>query len=192
MLKFILPKFNFNVERWKWNKEYRVYVSTMGHFKDEYKQPISIKINKTGYVMIKTHAGVKSAHRLVMLTWLPIPNAEDLTVDHLDHNKRNNSLKNLEWVTHKENQKRAADDYISMEEIKIEPSKTLKLCVYLDSKNKIYFENCESAAAWLVTQKKYINNNDKKELSPIELAAKIHRKASCGRTYFYKWSYVFV
>ena len=40
-----------------------------------------------------------------MLTWKPIPNAESLTVDHLDHNKRNNSVENLEWITSSDNQK---------------------------------------------------------------------------------------
>ena len=36
MFKFILPKFILRVERWKWNKEYRIYVSNMGHFRDEH------------------------------------------------------------------------------------------------------------------------------------------------------------
>jgi hypothetical protein len=51
-------------------------------------------------------------HRLVMLTWKPTPEAEGLTVDHLDHNKRNNALSNLEWVTREENVRRAAEDYL--------------------------------------------------------------------------------
>jgi hypothetical protein len=45
-----------------------------------------------------------------MLTWKPIPDAENLTVDHLNHNKRDNSLYNLEWVTQKENLRRAKED----------------------------------------------------------------------------------
>ena len=47
-----------------------------------------------------------------MLTFRPIPNAEDLTVDHLNHNKRDNSLDNLEWVTKEENWDRANADLI--------------------------------------------------------------------------------
>jgi hypothetical protein len=38
--------------------------------------------------------------------------AENLTVDHLDHNKRNNSLDNLEWVSEEENLRRAKADLI--------------------------------------------------------------------------------
>ena len=47
-----------------------------------------------------------------MLTWKPIPDAENLTVDHLNHNKRDNSVANLEWVTFTENQTRASRDQI--------------------------------------------------------------------------------
>ena len=117
MCKFILPKLNFKIEKWKYNKEYRIFVSTLGNFKDEHKKNMPIKINNsTGYVMVETPYGYKQAHRLVMLTFKPIPNAEGLTVDHKNHNKRCNELNNLEWITREENQKRArADLYIDLE-----------------------------------------------------------------------------
>ena len=94
-MKWISPRFIFKVERWKWNKEYRVYVSNLGNFKNEHKQNLPFLINQNGYIIIKTENGYKLAHRLVMLTFCPIPNAEDLTVDHKNHNKRDNSLDNL-------------------------------------------------------------------------------------------------
>lgn len=115
-MKFIFPSFNISWERWKWNKEYRVYVSNKGHIRDEHKQLIAPKVNSNGYLAFNYRGKYKSIHRLVMLTWRPIPNAEDLTVDHLDHNKRNNSLDNLEWVSEKENLQRASRDYISENE----------------------------------------------------------------------------
>lgn len=46
-------------------------------------------------------------HRLVMMAFRPIPNAEDMEVNHIDGNKRNNCLENLEWVTSSENQRHA-------------------------------------------------------------------------------------
>lgn len=121
-MKFIFPSFNFKIEKWKWNSEYRVYVSTLGNFKDEHKCFLPLKIsNNKGYVFIRTANGFKAAHRLVLLTFRPIPNAEELIVDHKNHNKRDNSLENLEWVSFKENQRRAEKDrvYIKKEEEKI-------------------------------------------------------------------------
>lgn len=46
-------------------------------------------------------------HRLIMIVFKPVDGYENLTVDHIDCNKHNNSLDNLEWVTSKENTHRA-------------------------------------------------------------------------------------
>lgn len=45
----------------------------------------------------------KKIHRLVLETYCPCENMKDLQVNHLDENKENNSLNNLEWCTAKEN-----------------------------------------------------------------------------------------
>ena len=109
----IFPTISLRVERWKFNKDYGVYVSTLGNFKDRHKRRLPIKI-RDGYCYIETEIGKwKSAHRLVMLTWKPIPNAEELTVDHLNHNKRENTIYNLEWVSEAENQRRAKIDNLT-------------------------------------------------------------------------------
>ena len=112
MFKFICPRFIFKVEKWKWNKEFRLYVSNTGKFRDEHKQPIPIKLNQNGYIVIKTRNGYQTAHRLVMKTWMPTEDMDNLTVDHLDHNKRNNCVDNLEWVTESENKRRAKEDHL--------------------------------------------------------------------------------
>lgn len=44
-------------------------------------------------------------HRLMMLTFYPKENSDNLEVNHIDGNPQNNNLENLEWVTSKENQK---------------------------------------------------------------------------------------
>lgn len=109
----ILPTLHFRIERWKFNKEYGVYVSTLGNFKDRHKRRLPIVIRSNGYCSVKTEScNFKAAHRLVMLTWCPIPNAEEMTVDHKNHNKRDNSLDNLEWVTRAENLRRAREDFV--------------------------------------------------------------------------------
>ena len=52
-----------------------------------------------------------SIHRLVLMTWRPLPNdGTPMTVDHLDSNRRNNHLDNLEWVSEKENLRRASEN----------------------------------------------------------------------------------
>lgn len=46
-------------------------------------------------------------HRLVMETFSPNPNSRNLQVNHIDGNKTNNNLENLEWCTGLENMRRA-------------------------------------------------------------------------------------
>lgn len=111
----MFPTIKLNIERWKYNSTFELYVSNMGHVKNKSKADVAPKIMQNGYVVI--YVGGSNPHwmllhRLVMLTWKPTPEAEDLTVDHLDHNKRNNALSNLEWVTQEENERRAAKDYL--------------------------------------------------------------------------------
>ena len=158
MLKFIAPKFLFKVERWKWNPDYRIYVSNMGHFKNEYKQDLPIKIGKkNGYCgIIVPNFGFKYAHRLVMLTWKPIPDAENLTVDHLDHNKRNNAVDNLEWVTKEENWARAQEDLHDDAAAGSESQTQIKDLTPAQPRykagKKLLFNSLDDAAAWCVQQ----------------------------------------
>jgi HNH endonuclease len=52
---------------------------------------------------------VKKVHRLVALTYLPNPNNYPV-VRHLDNNKKNNHVSNLEWCTYSTNLQQAYDD----------------------------------------------------------------------------------
>lgn len=45
--------------------------------------------------------------RLVLDAWNPTENEESFDVDHVDNNPFNNQLKNLRWLSHRENVKRA-------------------------------------------------------------------------------------
>lgn len=112
MTNIKLPKISFKVERWKYNKELHIYVSNYGNFLDNDKKPIPIKIDNSGYVRIRVGRTLHLAHRVVMTTWRPIVNPIGATVDHLNHNKRDNSLKNLEWVSKEENIRRAISDFV--------------------------------------------------------------------------------
>ena len=64
-----------------------------------------------GYASIyTTESGFWSVHQLVAQTWIPNNDPSKNTVDHLDHNKRNNNVKNLEWCTVAENRARGERD----------------------------------------------------------------------------------
>ena len=44
-----------------------------------------------------------SIHRLVAMTFNPVPNMNELEVNHIDGNKENNAIWNLEWMSHYDN-----------------------------------------------------------------------------------------
>lgn len=160
-MNFIFPKLIFTIEKWKWNKEYQLYVSNLGHFKDEHKNIIPIKIDRGGYVVIRTKNGLTKAHRVVMKTFCPTVDMDNLTVDHLDHNKRNNSVINLEWVTKEENKRRAVEDFIST--IGEEPVSTNKNYIFSLIKDDqlfiLNFKTYEELAEWLIIKEKMGHNN---------------------------------
>ena len=179
MFKIILPKFNLRVEKWKWNKEYRIYVSTLGNFKDEYKRNLPIQIaQRDGYCMIKTSVGIKKAHRLVMLTWKPIPNAENLTVDHLNHNKRDNSLYNLEWVSREENLRRSDRD------VTLEREEPYSITIRIKGKE---FKNYKEAIDFC---KSKIHPNQRNIVKDKKILANIKKAIKTNGTYLNKHWYL--
>jgi len=98
---------HFTIERWKYNKRYNLYVSTLGRIKHK-KVIIEPQINTSGYCVLPHDYAVEGlsslVHRLVLETF---KGKSDLTVDHLNSNKRDNRLCNLEYVSQEENQRRA-------------------------------------------------------------------------------------
>ena len=86
----MLPSFTLNIERWRWNEEFQLWVSNQGHFKDKDGKVVPIKIDPNrGYCKVN----FQFAHRVVAMTWIPCENPKEMTVDHLNHNKRDNSVK---------------------------------------------------------------------------------------------------
>ncbi len=67
---------------------------------------LSPSIDKDGYLKILLYNGQGKSiaiHRVILMTWKPVENMENLQVNHKDENKQNNNLDNLEWMTCKEN-----------------------------------------------------------------------------------------
>lgn len=112
------------MERWKPVKDYEGFyeVSNHGQVRSLSKQDrlgrskegkIKAQCNNgTGYMVVNLKVDgkqkMKTVHRLVAETF--IPNPLDLPeVNHIDGNKQNNCVENLEWCTHSENTKHAFD-----------------------------------------------------------------------------------
>ena len=158
-MHFIMPRFFVNCERWKWNEDLRIYVSTHGHFKDEHKRNKPCKV-KSNYFWVNVDGKWLPAHRVVLLTWRPLPNdGEPMTVDHLNSITRDNRLCNLEWVTREENLRRANDNVLNVSK-KVTPRNSIQelpFGVPLLSKN-LGFDN-HDAVPYSDLRKK-INNNE--------------------------------
>ncbi|MEG1995859.1 MAG: HNH endonuclease signature motif containing protein [Bacilli bacterium] len=64
-------------------------------------------INRCGYrqvsILINGFYKTLSVHRLIMKTFKPMVDMDNLDVNHIDGNKTNNNISNLEWCTRSEN-----------------------------------------------------------------------------------------
>lgn len=166
----MMPNFHFTIERWKYNPTFELYVSNMGHIRNKSKADIAPKVAPSGYLSVKVGGSINGymlLHRVVMLTWKPTPEAESLTVDHLDHNKRNNALSNLEWVVAEENLRRAQEDQVlakevidhHLVEVRVDASKvsgyilTAKAEQHPTLKDEMQFDNVASIIAFIETKR---------------------------------------
>lgn len=98
-----VPVINIEEEKWKnvrgtWDYE----VSSLGRARKVGKRKLITGYTRNGYIYVQINKKQKSLHRLVAEAFLPNPNGKE-QVDHLNGNRLDNRVKNLRWVTPKEN-----------------------------------------------------------------------------------------
>lgn len=104
------------MEEWKAIKDFPLYeVSSDGRIRKATTKRIKApEISKTGYPTIRLSCGKAATgkhfniHRIVAETFIDNPNNYPC-VNHIDGNKANNNVSNLEWCTYSHNNKHAYD-----------------------------------------------------------------------------------
>lgn len=87
----------------------RYYISTLGRtYNKNTGNPFGMSMHRKGYLQYNfsttIHKGItRKLHRVIMFTFCYFPGCENYEINHIDGNKLNNSLTNLEWCTHSEN-----------------------------------------------------------------------------------------
>jgi molybdenum-dependent DNA-binding transcriptional regulator ModE len=129
----------------------RYFVSNLGRFKNSSGIIMeNYKANENGYIRVYIYNKTYALHRLIALAFHENPENKE-QVNHIDGNKLNNSVQNLEWVTNKENQ-------IHKFQIGLGNNFTKKIVQYDLEMNKIKeFESIAGAAKELNIGKTNIN-----------------------------------
>ncbi len=92
----------------KYNLKYDYYAQEDGSIYSSASHRILTQhLDKDGYCKVRLISNdgrhTYSVHRLILENFNPVKNMDKLQVNHIDGNKQNNSLSNLEWVTCSEN-----------------------------------------------------------------------------------------
>lgn len=99
-------------EIWKDMKNFKGFykISNEGQIKNKKNKILKTSINHNGYIVVYLYKDgkkyAKKVHRLVAETFITKIEGKN-QVNHIDGNKRNNNVNNLEWCTQSENIKHA-------------------------------------------------------------------------------------
>lgn len=103
---YLKPAFNLGDDeqvRFSYSENRTCYfVTSWGRVFSVQVRELSTKIGKRGYRTLRTTTKNMAVHRLVAKAFLPKPKNKNY-INHIDGNKTNNNIRNLEWCTPKEN-----------------------------------------------------------------------------------------
>lgn len=100
------PKNQTSLENEEWITTYcsdNYEVSNLGRIRNKKNYNILQGTNKDGYIRVYIDKAYYLAHRIVLQSWKPNDNYNDMTVDHINGIRDDNRLENLQWATSEEN-----------------------------------------------------------------------------------------
>src|SRR6266850_5285202 len=105
------------IELFKWvtGLEGKYQASNMGYIisyvKSKPKRIGGTKLSTKGYPRVRINGQTRFLHRIVAETFLSNPDKLP-QVNHIDGNKLNNKINNLEWITNQENRDHAVKNHL--------------------------------------------------------------------------------
>tara|TARA_Y100000768_G_C23960047_1_gene674852 strand:+ start:670 stop:1731 length:1062 start_codon:yes stop_codon:yes gene_type:complete len=179
-------------ELWKIIPNFSDYeVSTLGNIRNKKTlKELSKKSLSDGYIRlsIKHNDGMRKTitlHRLIALTFIPNPENK-YTVNHINHNKLDNRVENLEWATTRE-QNRHKRKVPKAKQRLISSRKVWRIDKYTNEKIELY-ETIRDASKWVfdnqLTSIKVFNNGNNIKTKICAVCRK-KRKTSFG----FIWNY---
>ena len=101
-IKYFIPDVDETKEEWRNTVQDEYYlVSNEGRVKHDGRL-LSGSIHKDGYIFVNIRGKKYAKHRVVAEAFIPNPDNKPY-VNHIDGNKQNNKVENLEWCTQSEN-----------------------------------------------------------------------------------------
>lgn len=180
-----------NNEIWKEITNFSKYeISNYGNVKNKDTQKILQPSIKSGYLCLSltNNNGIRKSvkiHRLVALNFIPNPENK-ATVNHINHNKLDNNINNLEWMTtteqnrHKRKCKKEILELVSSRAVwRLDKDTNEKLELY---------QTIKKASKWVFDNNlTKVNYNDKSRHISTKIVAVSQKKRASA--FGYKWEY---